>query len=366
MIPLARPHTQYLTHQADIDLAVKQVLDSGVYVLGAQVEAFEKAFAEYCGVSHGVGVNSGTDAITLALRAWGIGTGDRVVTVSHTAVATIAAIIATGATPVVVDIDPATYTLDPDQLETVMDERVKAIIPVHLYGNVADLTGICEIAGGWEVPVVEDCAQAAGASLGERRAGSIGLLGCFSFYPTKNLGALGDGGMVITDNDELADGVARLRQYGWDQERVADRPGFNSRLDELQAAVLMAKLKYLDAANARRIEIAERYSNAFADLPLVTPTSAPEATHVYHLYVIATEARSRLRAALAEHGIQSAIHYPVPVHREPGYADRVEILGGGLPHTDHAVERILSLPIYPGLTDAEVEKVIDAVTSTYS
>ena len=366
VIPVASPHAQYAAHRVEIKQAIGRFLESGDYILGSQVEAFETAFANYCGVAYGVGVNSGSDAITLGLRALGVGPDDRVVTVSHTALATVAAVIATGATPVLLDIDPLSYTLDPNQLEVVMDERVKAVVPVHLYGNMADLSAICEVAERWDVPVVEDCAQATGAQFGERRAGSIGRVGCFSFYPTKNLGALGDGGMVVTDDPELAGHVTRLRQYGWDAKRIADYPGINSRLDELQAAVLMVKLAHLDADNERRSAIADRYSTAFADLPVVTPRTSPQVTHAFHLYVLATDARSELRKTLLEAGIQTAVHYPVPIHRQPGYADSVIVPEGGLPHTESVVERILSLPLYPELTELEVEKIIETVVSSFA
>lgn len=364
MIPVACPYAQYLIEKTNIDSALRQVLDSGVYILGSHVEAFESSFAQFCGLSFGISVGNGTDAIIIALRSLGIGPGDRVVTVSHTAVATVAAVLATGATPVLVDIDPRTYTLDPDLLEPMLDERVKAIIPVHLYGNPADLRRIREIAGRWDIPVVEDCAQATGAYFEQRRVGNFGCFGCFSFYPTKNLGALGDAGMLVTDDAELAERAARMRQYGWDNDRKTKWPGVNSRMDELQAAVLIARLHNLDAANRRRADIARRYSTAFADLSLATPTETPGACHVYHLYVVATATRSEVRRALLQQGVQSAIHYPVPVHRQTGYAQHVEVPPEGLPQTDQVVEQVLSLPIYPGLRDAEVDRVIAAVTST--
>lgn len=366
MIPVARPQAQYLSHRTEIEKAIASFLKSGEYILGPNVDAFESAFSDYCGVEFGVGVNSGSDAITLGLRALGVGPGDRVVTVSHTALATVAAVIATGATPVLVDIDPLSYTLDPNQLEDAMDENVKAVVPVHLYGNMADLSAIGEVAERWDVPVVEDCAQAIGAQLGERRAGSIGRVGCFSFYPTKNLGALGDGGMVVTDDSALSERLARLRQYGWDAKRIAEYPGINSRLDELQAAVLMVKLAHLDADNARRVAIADRYSAAFAELPVTAPRVAAHVVHAFHLYVLATDARSELRRTLEEAGIQTAIHYPVPVHRQSGYIDKILVPEGGLPHTESVAQRILSLPLYPELTDLDVEKIIDAVGSSFA
>lgn len=364
MIPIARPFSQYETSRAEIDRALSDVLESGSYMLGPHVAAFEHSFAEYTGTSYAIGVNSGTDAITLCLRALGIGPGDRVITVSHSALATVAAVLASGATPVLIDVNPATYTLDPNQLEAVIDRDVKAIVPVHLYGNVADMTAICEIASQWEIPVVEDCAQAAGAHFAAARVGSLGRAGCFSFYPTKNLGALGDAGAVVTNDPQLADRVTRLRQYGWDEDRIPDRPGFNSRLDELQAAVLTVKLAGLDTANERRGEIAKRYSVAFSHLPVATPAAAPGATHVYHLYVIATRSRATLRRALEAYGVQTAVHYPTAIHQQPGYAQEVEV-PLPLTETERVVDEVLSLPMYPELTDADVETVIGAVMDSH-
>ncbi len=361
MIPWASPAAQYRAHKNDIAAAIVRVLDSGAYILGGEVESFERAFAAYCGVAHAVGVGSGTDALILALRALGIGAGGEVVTVSHTALATVAAIIATGATPVLVDVDAATSTIDPARIEEAIGPETKAIVAVHLYGQPADLHALGAIARRHGLKLVEDCAQAAGASYRGRRVGSIGDIASFSFYPTKNLGAIGDGGMVTTADAGLAARVRRLRQYGWNEARETEDVGLNSRLDPLQAAILGAKLPHLDADNARRVAIAQRYATGLSGLPLTLPQARPEAAHVYHLYVVACDNRDALIAHLAQQGVGTAVHYPVPAHRHKGYAERVRVSAAGLPETDRLVGRILSLPIYPELTDAEVDRVIVAI-----
>ena len=264
MIPQTDPRASYLEHKAEIDTAIQRVLDSGWYILGKEVDAFERAFAAYVGITHAIGVANGTDALELALRACGIGPGDLVFTVSHTAVATVAAIELVGATPVLVDIDPATYTLDPNCLEAALAHppagRPKAVIPVHLYGQPADMPAILELVRRYDLYIIEDCAQSHGAKLAGRMTGSWGDIAAFSFYPTKNLGALGDGGMVVTKDHDLAEKVQLLRQYGWKKRYVSEYPGGNSRLDELQAAILHSKLPYLDLENHRRREIASQYS----------------------------------------------------------------------------------------------------------
>ena len=361
MIPWASPLAQYRAHQAEIRTAMQRVLDSGTYILGDEVAAFERAFADYCGSQHAVGVGSGTDALIIALKALGVGPGDEVVTVSHTALATVAAIVATGATPVLVDIDPVYYTLDPAALEAALTARSKAVIAVHLYGQAADMDAILAVARRRKVAVIEDCAQSAGGRYHGRPLGSIGDLGCFSFYPTKNLGAIGDGGMIVASDAALASRVRRLRQYGWDDARETNEPGLNSRLDPLQAAVLGAKLPHLDADNARRRTIAELYGKGLADLPLTTPAILPGTSHAFHLYVIACAGRDGLKAHLASRQIGAAVHYPDPVHRQRGYAERARVPSAGLPATERLVTEILSLPMYPELSDGDVQRVIAAV-----
>ena len=338
-----------------------RVLESGTYILGNEVVSFERAFADYCGVAHAVGVGSGTDALMLALKALGIGPGDEVITVSHTAVATVAAILATGAAPVLVDIDATYYTIDPARIEEAVTPRSKAIIAVHLYGQAADMDAIVAIGKRRGLRIVEDCAQAAGGRYHDLRVGSIGDVACFSFYPTKNLGAIGDGGMVVAADAELASRVRRLRQYGWDEARQTREIGLNSRLDPLQAAILGVKLPHLDADNIRRAAIANRYQQALGDLPLTLPTARQQATHVYHLYVVGCDDRDGLMAHLATHKIGSAMHYPVPVHCQNGYAQHVIVPKNGLPVTAELADRILSLPIYPELSDFEVDRVIESV-----
>ncbi len=361
MIPWASPGAQYCGNKDAIDAAVGRVLTSGNYILDAEVERFERDFATYCEVEHAVGVGSGTDALILALRALEIGLGDEVITVSHTAVATAAAVLAVGATPVLVDVDAKTYTIDPARLEEAITPRTKAVIVVHLYGQPADMAAIVAIAARHGLKIVEDCAQATGARFGNRRVGGIGDIGTFSFYPTKNLGAIGDGGMVTTRDGALAERVRRLRQYGWNEARETEQPGLNSRLDALQAAILGVKLSTLDDNNARRGAIAARYNASFADLPLTVPAIRAGTQHVFHLYVIACDDRNGLMAHLAARKIGAAVHYPVPVHGHGGYAERVALPEGGLPATTRLVERILSLPMYPELTDDEVGQVIAAV-----
>jgi dTDP-4-amino-4,6-dideoxygalactose transaminase len=367
VIPWASPLAQYRAHQTPIQSAINRVLDSGTYILGAEVEAFETAFAEYCGGGHGVGVASGTDALILALKALDIGAGDEVITVSQTAVATVAAILAVGATPVLVDIDEVYFTLDPAALQAAVTSRSKAVIAVHLYGQAADLDGILSLARRHQLAVIEDCAQACGGRYGGKRLGAIGDIGCFSFYPTKNLGAIGDGGLVFSVEAKIAQRVRRLRQYGWNEAREPNEPGLNSRLDPLQAAILNAKLPHLDAHNSRRVDIAAIYDERLAGLPLHLPTVRPDSDHAYHLYVLGCEERDRdrLRTHLAADHIGTAVHYPVPVHREPGYAERVVVPAGRLPVTDGLVSRIISLPIYPGLSDEDVARVTRSIRRYY-
>lgn len=360
------PLAQYLTQKEEILKCVARVFESGAYILGPEVESFERAFANFCGATHGVGVNSGTDALILALRALGIGSGDEVVTVSHTALATVSAILAVGATPVLLDVDPVYYTLDPLLLDAAITERTKAVVVVHLYGQAADMDAIVAVAKSHGIYVIEDCAQAAGARYKGHRVGSIGDAGCFSFYPTKNLGAIGDAGMVVTSNSEIAERVRRLRQYGWNDSRSTDEPGLNSRLDEIQAAILTVKLSMLDASNARRMAIARRYSAAFSKLPLQLPAERPGSDHVYHLYVLSCDDRDSLRAYLAANDVVAGIHYPVPAHRHGGYESRMSIAASGLSVTNMLVEHILTLPLYPELSDEDVAYVIATVCAYYS
>jgi len=360
MIPQANPRAQYLSHQAEIDQAIVRVLERGRYILGEEAAAFEHEFADYLGVRFGVGVGSGTEALHLALRACGVGPGDEVITVAHTAVATVAAIELCGATPVLMDIDPRSFTLDPTKLEAAITPATRAVIPVHLYGQSADLGPILSIARKRRVRVIEDCAQSHGAMYDGRRTGAWGDMACFSFYPTKNLGAIGDGGFVATDDPQLAENARLLREYGWRERYVSDVAGWNTRLDELQAAILRVKLRALDADNARRRCLAAMYDEWLAACPVVLPMEMPYGQHVYHLYVVRAERRDALRVFLKERGIGSLIHYPVPVHLQPAYRGRLGDVGS-LPETERAARDVLSLPMFPELTEAEVRQVAEAV-----
>ncbi len=370
-MPAASPRLNYVAYKQEIDRAIQSVLESGSYILSSQVRLFEEEFAEYIGSEFSVGVANGTDAVILALRACGVERGDCVFTVSHTAVATVAAIEAAGGVPVLIDIDPVSYTMAPDYLEETIvairnkdrsfDARPKAIVPVHLYGHPADMPAIMEIAGRYGLHVVEDCAQAHGAGIKGRKVGSFGDIAAFSFYPTKNLGALGDGGAIITNEPQLADKVRLLRQYGWREHNVSEMPGYNSRLDELQAAILRVKLKYLDRDNEHRQSVARVYDKALADSNCEAPRFAPGVTHVYHQYVITNPQRDSLREHLKECGIGTAIHYRLPVHLQPAYRGRIMCQEGGLPCTERLCPNILSLPIFPQLTEADAHRVCESI-----
>jgi dTDP-3-amino-3,4,6-trideoxy-alpha-D-glucose transaminase len=359
VIPFNQPRGAHTELAAELDAAIRRVLDSGWYILGREVEAFEAEFAAYHGVKHAVGAANGTDAIELALRAAHIGAGDEVITVSHTAAATVCAVERAGAKPVLVDIDAQTYTIDPAAAEAAITPRTRAIIPVHLYGQPADMPALAEIAARHQLLLIEDCAQAHGARLNGRLVGTWGQMAAFSFYPTKNLGAVGDGGAILTNDDAYAQRLRRLRNYGQTSRYDHAERGINSRLDELQAAVLRVKLPHLDAHNARRRQIARRYDAALADV-VTTPPQCPGAESVYHLYVVRHPARDTLKTELAAAGIGTLIHYPTSVHLQPAYRD-LGFPRGSLPVTEQIIAEILSLPLYVGLSDADAERVIDAV-----
>jgi dTDP-4-amino-4,6-dideoxygalactose transaminase len=364
-IPQTDPRAGYLEQQAAIDAAIARVLVGGQYILGPEVAAFEAEFAAWLGTAHAVGAGSGTDAIELALRACGIGEGgkgDLVFTVSHTAVATVAAIERAGAVPVLVDIEPGGFTMDPSALEAALRDpppgRPAAILPVHLYGEPADLLPILKLARRHKMRVIEDCAQSHGAVYRGARTGSLGDIACFSFYPTKNLGALGDAGMTATNDAGLAVALREIREYGWRERYVSARVGINTRLDPLQAAILGARLPCLEADNARRQAIAARYDEGLAGLPLDLPRRRADASHVFHQYVIRSRRRDLLREHLRAAQIGTGIHYPVPVHEQPAYRARFGECPAGLPETTQAACEILSLPIYPQLGSAAVDRVI--------
>ncbi|HUB95806.1 MAG TPA: DegT/DnrJ/EryC1/StrS family aminotransferase [Stellaceae bacterium] len=360
----ANPRASYLAQREAIDAAIARVLDGGSYILGPEVEAFERAFASFIGVRAAIGVANGTDALVLALRALGVGPQDYVATVSHTAVATVAAIELAGARPLLVDID-ATMTMDPKSLERAFltpPGRIAAVLPVHLYGHAADLEGIGALARRFGARVVEDCAQSHGATLGFCRLGGWGDIAAFSFYPTKNLGALGDGGAVVTDDEELAARVRMLREYGWRERHLSEMPGLNSRLDPLQAAILGVKLARLDADAARRRAIAARYDHGLAAAARLTlPSRRPGTAPVFHQYVVRHPERDSLRAALARRQVGTLVHYPVPVHLQPAYRGRLALAPGGLAESERAAAEVLSLPIYPELEPDAVERVIAAI-----
>lgn len=357
----ADPKAAYLASKAEIDAAIRRVLDGGRYILGAEVAAFEEEFASFVGVAQGVGVANGTDAIEIALRALGVGRGDVVATVSHTAVATVSAIERAGASALLLDIDRYD-TLDPEALDAAArSTEIKAVIPVHLYGQPAAMPEIAAIAKRHGMAVIEDGAQAHGAKLGGRPVGGFGDIAAWSLYPTKNLGAIGDGGIVTTARADLAESARQIREYGWRQRYISDFAGLNSRLDEIQAAILRVKLARLAEDNARRRHIAAAYDRALEGTGIAAPRVRPGAEHVYHLYVVRTERRDALKAALQAAGIGAAIHYPAAVHQQPAYAGRAGVGPTGLARTEALMPTILSLPMYPELTDAQVRRVADAL-----
>jgi len=354
----------YLAQQAEIDAAVKRVLESGWYILGKECDAFEQDFARWCGIDHAIGVGNGTDAIVIALKSLGIGEGDAVFTVSHTAVATVAAIDMASATPVLVDIDPASFTIDPAKLEDAIKDcktgKPRAVIAVHLYGQPCDIAAITDICKRHNLFLIEDCAQAHGAMLNGRRVGSFGDMASYSFYPTKNLGAFGDGGMVTTRDNALAERARALRQYGWKERYLSDLKGMNTRLDEIQAAMLAVRLTRLDSEIMRRRAVAARYDTALGSL-IDTPKVRQGADHAYHLYVVRDPRRDALAAALKQAGIGTGIHYPVPVHRQKAYEGRIATARSGLNETERAACEVLSLPMHAFLGDADVNRVTEEV-----
>jgi dTDP-4-amino-4,6-dideoxygalactose transaminase len=368
MILQSSPGAGYLAHKKEIDEAISRVLAGGWYILGGEVEAFEKEWAAYLGIEHAIGVANGTDALILALRACGIGPGDGVVTVANTAVATVAAIELTGAHPVFVDIDAQDYLMNLDKLEeglqsgAVEKYHIKAIIGVHLFGRALDMNRLALLARKYALVLIEDCAQAHGAMINPtQKTGTCGDISAFSFYPTKNLGALGDGGAVVTRNDALADKVRLLRQYGWRQRFISEIAGMNSRLDEIQAAILRVKLRYLNQATFSRQQIADSYWRGLCDLTeLSLPPSDTDGRHVYHQYVVSLDHRDDLRNYLTDRKIGTAVLYPLPIHLQPAYQGRCKSLGA-LEATETAAQRLLALPIYPEMDQPSVDFVIKSM-----
>lgn len=360
-VPYVDLAAAYRSLKAELDEAVCRVLESGAYVLGENVRAFEEEFASWLGVAQVTAVGSGTDALYLVLKALEIGNDAEVITVSHTAVNTALAISKAGATPVLVDIEPDTYCMDASGLDAALTEKTKAIVPVHLYGHPVDMRPVMEFARENGLVVIEDCAQAHGAEYGGRRVGTIGTAGCFSFYPTKNLGACGDAGAVATNDAKLAERIGSLSNCGQGRERYLNiYKGDVSRLDEVQAAILRVKLKALDKWTKKRRQVAAIYNKALAGTGLKLPIEREWARHVYHLYVVRSKERDRLRRHLTAAGVQTLIHYPTPVHLQPAYAD---LRKANLPVTEQVVAEILSLPCFPQMTQAQLEQVITAVKS---
>ena len=376
-IPQTDPKAGFLAQRAQIEQAIARTLEGGRYILGDEVTTFEREFAAFAKASHGIAVANGTDALEVALRALDLPPGSGVVTVSHTAVATVAAVERAGLVPVLADIESAFYTMAPDALNRSLGgdmtggigakPTIRAVIPVHIYGQVAAMGDITTIAKNYSLRIVEDCAQAHGAALNGLPVGGFGDIACYSFYPTKNLGAIGDGGFVTTSDGDLAERMKMIREYGWKSRYVSDIKGLNSRLDEIQAAILRVKLPHLAANNARRREIAGLYDRGLAGV-LPTPNIRAGATHVYHQYVVRVpgEKRESIRERMAERGIGTLIHYPVPVHLQPAYKGKTWLAGGELPVTERAAGEVLSLPMYPEWTAADVDETIAAVKATLS
>ncbi|HXV77172.1 MAG TPA: DegT/DnrJ/EryC1/StrS family aminotransferase, partial [Candidatus Polarisedimenticolaceae bacterium] len=362
MIPFFDYRPQYARLRSGIDDAIQRVLDSGQLILGSEVDAFESEFASFVGVGGAVGVNSGTDALIVALRALGIGAGDEVITVANAGTPVVAAIRATGAMPRFVDVDPVSLQLAPERLGDALSERTRCVIPVHLYGQPAPIETIAAFAEQHELALVEDCAQAHGARVGGRHVGTFGRVGCFSFYPTKNLGAFGDGGICISDDPELLERLRLERMYGYRGDRSSQIEGINTRLDEIQAAILRVKLSRLDGALDERRRLARRYLDGLATTSLTLPAPPPTVEHAFHLFVVRHDERDRVGEQLSRCRIGWAVHYPQPVHRMPAYRF-LAYDEGRLPVTEQASRSVLSLPLYPGLEDQAVDRVIEALTS---
>jgi dTDP-4-amino-4,6-dideoxygalactose transaminase len=360
MIPFVDLKAQYNSIKTEIDAAVFKALDSTQFVLGSEVVALEAEFSHYCDAEYGIAVNTGTSALHLALLAAGISPGDEVITTPFTFVATVAAICYTGATPVFVDIDPISYTIDVRQIEAAITPRTKAIVPVHLYGQPADMDPILDIARRYGLTVIEDAAQAHRAEYKGQRVGSIGDLGCFSFYPGKNLGAYGEGGMIVTNNPEYAHKIEMLRDWGQKRKYHHVLKGYNYRMDGLQGAILRVKLRHLDKWTQARRAIAAEYDKLLAKADVITPTVMPYSHHAYHIYAVRSQSRDALQQQLHEQGIQTGIHYPIPVHLQPAYADLGYQLGD-FPHAELAAQEVLSLPMFAELSPEQIEIVSDAI-----
>ena len=364
-IPLVDLKTQYLSIKPEIDSAIQRVIDNTAFIMGKEVAQFEEAFAEYCGAKYAVGVSSGTGALFLALLAHGVGPGDEVITTPFTFFATGESISTVGATPVFVDIDPVTYNIDPNLIEAAITPRTKAIMPVHLYGQPADMDAINAIAAKHGLAVIEDAAQAHGSRYNGQRAGVLGDSACFSFYPSKNLGCYGDGGAVVTNDPKVAEEVAKLRNHGRMTKYEHDELGYGHRLDGIQAAILGAKLPHLDDWNAGRRDRAARYNDLLADLPVTTPWNLPNTEPVYHCYTIRLEEgfdRDAVVQQLKDNGVGVGVHYPIPLHLQPAY-DFLGLPEGSYPVSEQASRQVLSLPLYAELTDEQQDYVVEVLTA---
>ncbi|MBB6453297.1 dTDP-4-amino-4,6-dideoxygalactose transaminase [Salirhabdus euzebyi] len=359
-IPLMSTARQYEELKEEINAEMMQVLESGQYIMGPKVQEFEKAIADYCEVEEAIGVANGTDALLLTLEALGIGAGDQVITTTFSFFATAEVISKLGARPVFVDIDPDTYNLDVSQIEKCITNKTKAIIPVHLFGQPAEMDSIMQIAKKHNLYVIEDACQAIGSTYKDKKIGSIGDAACFSFFPTKNLGGFGDGGMITTNNADLAKDLKTLRVHGSTKKYFHSVIGYNSRLDPIQAAALQVKLAYIDQYNEKRREIAAKYNEAFKDLPIQLPVELEQVKSVYHLYIVQTDKRKALMEHLSEQNIQSGVYYPLPLHLQEVYK-KLKYRKGSLPVAELAAERTMALPLFPELTEAEQQHIITVV-----
>lgn len=360
MIPFVDLQAQYRRLKPEIDDAVLRVLDSAQFILGPAVSSFEESFAKYCHVSDAIGVNSGTSALHLALLAAGVGPGDEVITVPYTFVATVAAIEYAGARPVFVDVEPEYWTMDPRQLESALTSRTKAIIPIHLYGQPADMDPILDFARAHGLVVIEDACQAHGADYKGRRCGSMGQLGCFSFYPGKNLGAYGEGGAVVTNDRALAERVRLLRSWGEARRYEHAQRGFNYRMDGIQGAILGVKLRFLEEWIEARQRNAQTYKDLLSDVAVRLPAEREGVRHVYHLFVIRLRERDSWREKLAANGIQTGVHYPIPVHLQPAYRD-LGYSPGDFPVSERVGQEVLSLPMFPELTPDQIAHIAESL-----
>jgi dTDP-4-amino-4,6-dideoxygalactose transaminase len=359
-VPFLDLTAQYQSIKAEIDAAIAGVLDSSQFVLGSEVARFEQEFATYCNATECIALNSGTSALHLALLASGVGPGDEVITAPFTFVASVAAILYAGARPILVDIDPRTFTIDPSRIEAAITTRTKAILPIHLYGQPADMDRILDIACHHGLVVIEDAAQAHGAQYKGRAVGTIGDIGCFSFYPTKNLGAYGEGGAATTSNPDYAKKIRMLRDWGQDRKYHHLLRGFNYRMEGLQGAILRVKLRHLERWTEARRAAASTYNRLLADCAVDLPIEMPWARHVYHLYTVRTHARDDLQSVLHGQGIHTAVHYAIPVHLQPAYAD-FGYSRGAFPESERAAQHVLSLPLYPEISDDQIQRVVQTI-----